>query len=187
MANIANLAPLTPFVSALIVRYLVLRRNDGAMIEAIRDESGDIAAPQVFMYSRGIIKIIFASAIFLPLVLLLLPDSVVQDARPLFDFSAFVFAGLLLLFWAYLYRYKIVVSRSQIKYGAFKISSIDLSCVTSIKYHWVNNGINLKLFCKSKRIGYFEGGVENFDGFAKAVRQRLPNEAQAETIGRASF
>lgn len=74
-----------------------------------------------------------------------------------------------------------------IKYGAFFLTSVDLRKVTSIKYFWVGNGINLKLFDNNKRIAIFEGGVENFDGFAKAVRRRLPDTIHAEAVGKASF
>jgi hypothetical protein len=187
MNGIANLAPLTPIVAGLVVRYLISRRDGGPLDEPGILEDEDVATPRVFMYPRGIVKAIFASAIFLPLVFILLPDSVVQDARPLFNLGAVLFGAALLFAWAYLYKYKILVTRDEIRYGAFKVASIDLSHVTSIRYFWVDNGINLKLFSKNKRIDLFEGGIENFDAFAKVVRRRLPQDAQVETIGKASF
>lgn len=187
MNGIANLAPLTPLVAGLVVRYLISRRDDGPLDESGILEDENVVTPRVFKYPRGIVKAIFASAIFLPLVFFLLPDSAVQDARALFNFAAILFGTALLFAWAYLYKYRILVTRDEIRYGAFKVASIDLRHVTSIRYFWVGNGINLKLFSKNKRVGLFEGGVENFDAFAKVVRRRLPQDAQVETIGKASF
>jgi hypothetical protein len=163
------------------------RRDDRSLDTPDIPLGDDIGTPQVFMYPRGIVKTIFASAVILPLVFLLLPDSAVQDARPMFNFAAAILGGVLLFAWAYLHKYRILVTRTEIRYGAFRVSSIDLRRVTAIIYFWVGNGINLKLFSKDKRIGLFEGGVENFDAFAKAVRQRLPQDVRTETVGKASF
>jgi hypothetical protein len=186
MSGLTSLAPLTPLAAGLAVGYLMSRRKH--VVEAGVGAGGDDAnAAHVFMYPRGILKGVFACAIILPLVFLLLPDAAVQDARGLFNFGAIVFGGLLWFSWIYLYRYRIVVTRNEVRYGAFRMSSIDLKQVTAIKYFWVGNGIHLKLLSGSRRIGYFEGGIENFDGFAKAIRQRLPNDVHAETVGSASF
>lgn len=187
VTDIVNLAPLAPLVTALVVRYLVSRRDDAMLREVHHEKNEDLKAPQVFAYPRGIVKATFVSAIVLPLVFFLLPDAAVQDARSLFNVGAVILGGLLLFSWVYLYKYRIIVTRNEIRYGAFKTSSIDLSRVTSIKYFWIDNGINLKLFRDNRRIGFFEGGVENFDTFAKAVRKRLPEGVQVETTGKASF
>lgn len=72
-------------------------------------------------------------------------------------------------------------------YGAFRPRTINLNNVTRIHYYWVNNGISLKLFAGKKRVAIFEGNVEHFDAFAKAVRRRIPKDAVAEAVGQASF
>jgi len=129
----------------------------------------------------------FVAAIVIPVVTLILPDSVVMDARPLFNFSA-ILASLLLFFcWLYFRKYRVVVGKDFIDYGAFKVRRVDLRGVTEIRYHWVNNGINLKLFSGSIRIALFEGGIDRFDDFAKCVRSRLPNTVVVKTEGRASL
>lgn len=184
MIHVTNLLPMAPFVGGLVALYLTSRRGYSAPGLVAEGSEQEV---QVFQYPRGILKAIFASAVILPLVFFLLPDEAVQDARPLFNFGALVLGGLLLYAWAYLHQYRIVVERGVIKYGAFFLTSVDLRRVTSIKYFWVGNGINLKLFDNNKRIAIFEGGIEDFDAFAKTVRRRLPDTIHAETIGKASF
>lgn len=184
MSGLTSLAPLTPLAAGLAVGYLVSRRKHAIEADAGGD---DLNAAHVFTYPRGILKGIVAGAIVLPLVFFLLPDAAVQDARDLFNLAAIVFGGLLWLSWIYLYRYRIVVTGNEIRYGAFRMSSIDLNQVTAIEYFRVGNGIHLKLLSGSRRIGYFEGGIEDFDGFAKAIRRRLPNDVRADTVGSASF
>lgn len=184
MNHVTNPLPMAPLVGGLVALYLTSRREHSAQGSATEGSEQKV---QVFQYPRGILKAIFASAIILPLVFFLLPDEAVQDARPAFNFVAVVLGGLLLYTWAYLHQYRIVVEPGIIKYGAFFLTIVDLRRVTSIKYFWVGNGINLKLFDNNKRIAIFEGGIENFDAFAKAVRRRLPDTIHVEAVGKASF
>lgn len=187
MSGLTSLVPLTPLVVGLAVACLMSRRKNPALEAEVGAGDDDLNATHVFRYPPGILKGVFACAVILPLVFLLLPDSAVQDARGMFDVGAVVFGGLLWFAWAYLYRYRIAVMRNEVRYGAFRMASIDLHQVTAIRYFRVGNGIHLKLLSGSRRIGYFEGGIENFDGFAKAVRRRLPADVRTETVGSASF
>jgi hypothetical protein len=187
MTSITSLAPLTPLIAGIVAHYLVSRREDRLAAASDARFEDEMDTPRVFRYPRGIVKAVFASAVVLPLVFLLLPDSAVQDARPMFNFAAVVLGGLLLFAWAYLHKYSILVTRNEVRYGAFRMTSIDLRCVTAISYFWVGNGVSLKLFSGDQRIGLFEGGVENFDTFAKMIRRRLPKSAREEVAGRASF
>lgn len=184
MNHVFNLLPAAPLVGVLVARYLTSRRGHSAQGSAT--EGGEQKV-QIFQYPRRILKAIFASAIIITLALFLLPDTAVQDARPLFNLGAVVLGGLVLYAWAYLHQYRIVVEPDMIKHGAFFLTTVDLRRVRSIKYSWVGNGISLKLFDSNKRIAVFEGGIENFDAFAKAVRRRLPDTIYAETVGKASF
>lgn len=186
MNHMVGLLPMAPLAGGMVALYLTSRRSRPVPGSLVTHE-GSEPEVQVFQYPRGILKAIFASAILLPLVFFLLPDSAVQDARPLFNLGAVVFGGLLIYAWAYLHQYRVVVGQGFIKYGAFRLSSLDLRKVTAIKYFWVGNGINLKLFDNDKRIAMFEGGIEDFDAFAKAVRRRLPPDIHVETVGKASF
>ena len=187
MIGIASLAPLTPLIAGVIAHYLVSRRDSGLMAKSDALMGDEVDTPRVFIYPGGIVKAIFVSAVILPLAFFLLPDSAVQDARAMFNFAAVILGGLLLFAWAYLRRYSILVTRNEIRYGAFRTASIDLKRVTAISYFWVGNGVSLKLFSGDERIGLFEGGIENFDAFAKAVRRRLPKSAREEVAGKASF
>lgn len=126
-------------------------------------------------------------AVAVPVGAFLLPDSVVLDARALFNVSGVAAGALLLWSWLYLRRYKVTLAAHTLTFGAFWPRTINLNDVTRIHYHWVGNGISLKLFAGKKRLAIFEGNIEHFDAFAKAVRRRIPNEAIAETVGEASF
>lgn len=182
-----TLAPLVPLVAAIGIRVLMGLRSDVA-----QPTRPDVAAAErdetlVFKYPKGSVRAVLVCAVLAPAMLLSLPDSWVLDARSSFNDIALAIGVFGLVAWSYLYRYRIVVSQQTLAYGAFKTAHIDLQTVTRVKYFWVGNGICLKLFAGHKRIGIFEGGIEGFDGFAKAVRARLPEGVTAETVGTASF
>jgi hypothetical protein len=142
---------------------------------------------QVYRSPQNLLGVILFFVIAMPIGVFLLPDSVVTDGRPLFNIFGGAAGGLLLYAWVYLKLFKITLASHALSYGAFFPRTINLNSVTRIRYHWVNNGISLKLFAGKKRVGIFEGNVEHFDNFAKAVRNRIPEDATAEAVGRASF
>jgi hypothetical protein len=184
MTIATNLVVLTPaFVG---VSLHLLRRfwlpEEGSSVSPSPDSRS-----QSFSYPSGIASVMFAAAIVIPVITFLLPDSIVLDVRPLFNLFA-IFASVLLFFcWLYFRKYQVTVGNDFIEYGAFKTERVDLRGVTEIRYHWVNNGINLKLFAGAHRIALFEGGIARFDDFAKCVRSRLPNTVTVKTEGRAAF
>lgn len=142
---------------------------------------------EIYRGPQGLLGVILFFSIVIPVGAFLLPDSVVLDARSLFNVSGVAVGTLFFWSWLYLKRYKITLNAHALTYGAFRLRTIDLNNVTLIHYHWVNNGISLKLFKGKKRIAIFEGNVEHFDAFAKSVRRRIPKDAIAETVGKASF
>lgn len=184
MNHLIYLAPLGPVLAGLVTGYLMSRDKRTASTTA---SEGGYTEVQVFKYPRGILKVCLAGSILFPLGLFLLPDSLVQDTRALGNVIATCFAFALLGACAYMYKFKIIVERDILKYGAFFTTSVDLRRVTAIKYYWVGDGISLKLFDHNKRIAIFEGNIENFDAFAKAVRRCLPAAVHVETVGKASF
>jgi hypothetical protein len=133
MSGMTSLVPLTPLVVGLAMSYFMSLRNQKAMSFETAVGATYAGAPKVFMYPQGIVKAIFVCAILLPIVFLLLPDSVVLDARPMFNVAAIVFGAMLLFAWAYLYKYRIVATHDEIRCGAFRSSSIDLRKVTAIR------------------------------------------------------
>jgi hypothetical protein len=181
-----DLQVLTPLVVGLAVSALVRSRlrREGSVAHSDAANQDDV---QVYRGPQGLLGLILFFAIAIPVGLFLLPDSAVQDARPLFNIFAVVAGGLLLWSWVYLKCFKIVLTDGTLTYGAFRPRTIDLNCVTRIRYHRVGNGISLKLFAGKKRVGIFEGSVEHFDAFAKSVRRRIPGDAIAETVGQATF
>jgi hypothetical protein len=179
-----NLIVLTPAVAGIVIRYLMRRRLRS---EAIADASLNIDIVQTFSYPKQNVDLIFILGIIFPIVIFILPESEVLDVRALFDIFAILVSLLLFFSWAYLRFYKITVNKGSIEYGSFRMSRIYLNEVTEIKYHWVNNGISLKLFSNGKKIALFEGGVSGFDNFARCVRARLPDSVHVETVGIASF
>ena len=179
-----NLIVLTPAVAGIAIRYLVRRRLRS---ETLKDAPLNINLVQTFSYPKQNVDIIFVLGIIFPILIFILPNSVVLDVRSLFNLFAILASSLLFFSWAYLRYYRIIVNHDSIEYGAFRMKRVDLSAVTAIKYHWVNNGISLKLFSNGKRVAIFEGGISGFDNFAKCVRSRLSDAVHVETVGRASF
>lgn len=184
MSIATNLVVLTPaFVGISLHLLKKLWLSDTRPNDSLSPNS----APQSFSYPSGVASVMFVAAIVIPVITIILPDSVVMDARPLFNFSAILASLLLFLCWFYFRKYRIVVGKDFIDYGAVKIKRVDLRGVTEIRYHWVNNGMNLQLFSGPGRIALFEGGIDRFDDFAKCVRSRLPNNVAVKTEGRASL
>lgn len=186
MFTLGNLSALTPLVGGVIAIFLnrATLRHETFSHSDYSSKADDV---QVFRGPQNLLGVILAFAVVIPVGILLLPDSVVLDVRPLFNFLGTA-AGVLLFFcWLYLRYYKIMLDGSTLTFGAFRMKTVDLRQVTRIHYHWVNDGISLKLYSGNKRIAIFEGNVARFDDFAKSVRLRLPKGAIAETVGRASF
>ena len=184
MNSMTNLVVLTPTVVGIFLQIFSKSWRPAETSDNVRNSS---AVPQSFYYPQGAAGIMFGAAIVIPLVTFFLPDSIVLDVRPMFNFLA-ICASLLCFFcWFYFRRYKVVVDKDFIEYGAFKTKRVDLRGVTEIRYHWVNNGINLKLFSGEHRIALFEGGIVGFDDFAKCVRARLPSTVIVKTEGRATL
>lgn len=184
MSQHTNLQVLTPLVVAVAVASL------RAWSARNRSSPPSVAAPgdaQIYRGPQGLLGVILFFAVAMPVGAFLLPDSVVLDARTLFNVSGIAAGALCFWSWLYLKRYKITLIDNALTYGAFRPRTIDLNHVTRIHYHWVNNGISLKLFSGKKRVAIFEGNVEHFDAFAKAVRRRIPADAVAEAVGQASF
>jgi hypothetical protein len=177
------LAPLVAGLSISALVGLALHTK----ITSSRTDALNQNSAKVYRSPQNLLGVIFFFAIAVPVGVFFLPDSVVMDARTLFNFSGLGAGALLLYCWVYLKRFKIILINHSLIYGAFVPRTIDLNAITRIRYHWVNNGISLKLFSGKKRVGIFEGNVENFDDFAKTVRHRIPKDAVAEAVGRASF
>ena len=179
-----NLQVLTPLVVGVVVAAL---RTWSLSKAAARPPVVIQGEAEIYRGPQGLLGVILFFAVAMPVGAFLLPDSVVLDVRGLFNFAGVAAGALLFFSWLYLRRYKITLVAHALTYGAFRSRTIDLNRVTRIRYHWVNNGISLKLFAGKKRIGIFEGNVEHFDAFAKSVRQRIPKDAIAETVGQATF
>ena len=181
-----SLQVLTPLIAgwavSVLVRSRLSRENSAMSIEPINQ--GDM---RVYRSPQNLLGVILFFAVAMPIGVFLLPDSVATDVRPLFNIFGVAAGGLLLYAWVYLKLFKITLAGHTLSYGAFFSRTINLNSVTRIRYHWVNNGISLKLFAGKERVGIFEGNVEHFDNFAKAVRNRVPGDAVAEAVGRASF
>lgn len=183
MSIAANLVVLTPAVVGISLNLL----KKWWVPDKKSSDSLDTCGAPSFFYPKGVAGVMFIAAIAIPLITFFLPDSIVLDVRSLFNAGS-VMASLLLFFcWFYFLKYRIVVGKDFIEYGAFKTKRVDLRGVTEIRYHWVNNGINLKLFSGVHRIALFEGGIERFDDFAKCVRSRLPHTVIVKTEGRATL
>jgi hypothetical protein len=182
----SGIAPLAPLVAGIVVSALLAARSRRES-EFAHDDKPSKLGVRLYRFPQGILGVIIFFAVAVPILVLLLPDSVVTDARPLFNWAA-ALCGLLLLYgWAYLKLFKITLAEHSVTYGAFFPRTIDLTTVTKIHYHWVNNGRSLRLYSGKKRIGIFEGGIEHFDDLAKSMRLRIPETAVAEAVGRASF
>lgn len=184
MSQHINLQVLTPFVVALAAASLrAWSARNGASPPPVA-AAGEV---EIYRGPQGLLGVILFFAVAIPVGAFLLPDSVVLDARSLFNVSGIAAGALCFWSWLYLGRYKITLTDHSLTYGAFRPRTINLNNVTRIHYHWVNNGISLKLFAGKKRIAIFEGNVEHFDAFAKALRKRIPEGAVAEAVGKASF
>jgi len=121
------------------------------------------------------------------MVVFLLPDSAVAGLRFETDVFGLAVGGILAFAWIYLRMYKIKVQDGFLDYGAFFTTRVNLTQVTRIRYHWVNKGIQLKLFANKKRLAIFEGGVVDFDRFAQRVRAESPSNIITEVFGQATF
>lgn len=186
MFTLGDWSVLTPLVGGVIAISL----NRARLRHDAFPSPGDVSKVddvQVYRGPQNLLGVILSLAVIIPIGVLFLPDSVVLDVRPLFNFSGTIAGILLFLCWLYLRYYKITLNGPMLTYGAFRLKTIDLRQVTRIHYHWVNDGISLKLYSENKRIAIFEGNVARFDDFAKSVRSRLPKDAIAETVGLASF
>lgn len=150
-------------------------------------EEGALADVQVFKYPRRPTGIIFFLSVVIPALIFFFPDSLVKDARPLFDLFSLFVAAIFLFAWAYFYWYEIRVDREFIVYGAFKKKDIKLTAITYIKYHWVNNGVSLKLYSGDRLLAVFEGGLSNFDALAQCIKRRATGCVKSEVVGKARF
>jgi hypothetical protein len=173
-------------VAGLAVSALVRSRRRTKTSSSGTDALNQNSA-KVYRSPQNFLGVILFFAIAVPVGVFFLPDSVVMDVRTLFNLSVLGAGALLFYCCVYLKCFKIILVDHSLTYGAFLPRTIDLNAITRIRYHWVNNGISLKLFSGKQRVGIFEGNVENFDDFAKAVRHRIPKDALAEAVGKASF
>jgi hypothetical protein len=152
MSIASNMIVLTPAVVGVILNIIQkhwLSCDNGSTIK-----EGEIRS---FSYPSGVDSVMFVAALLVPLVTFLLPNSVVLDARPLFNVSAILISAILFWLWFYFKNYKIVVGDNYIESGAFrKRRRVELGSVTEIRYHWVNNGINLKLFDGKNRVAFLK-------------------------------
>ena len=180
-----SLAPLAPLIGGVVGVGLYRQR----LARELRERSDAAPAAEgvrVYRYPQGILWPILLFAFGIPVAFFLLPSDVIE-AGPLTYVVPSALGAVFFWGWAYCKLYRIELESNTIRYGAIWPSSIDLTKVTRISYYRINNGINLKLFSGKHRIGIFEGGIENFDSFAKSVRLRIPSEAVAEAVGEASF
>ncbi|RUL69169.1 hypothetical protein [Dyella choica] len=185
-AFLMKIIVLVPFLASLLARAIAAKysrelEGGGKVEEAVH---GDF---RVFKYPKGPVSVIFYMGIVLPALFFFFPDSLVKDARLLFNLFALFVAVIFLGAWAYFYFYRITVGHGFVEHGAFKRSRLDLSLVTYIGYWWVNNGISLKLYAGKKRLAIFEGGISNFDAFAQCIRRQVVGDVKIETVGKAKF
>lgn len=141
----------------------------------------------IYRPRQDALPLILGFAVFFPLVVLTLPDAVVLDVRPMFDLGGGLASLSLFWSWVYFRRYRIVLIGERLAFGAFFMTPVDLSRVTRVRYHQVNDGVSLKLFAGKTQVAIFENSVAPFDAFAQDVRRRLPPDVIAETVGQARF
>ncbi|MFG6892076.1 hypothetical protein ACGYTX_08305 [Burkholderia pseudomallei] len=95
MSIAANLVVLTPAFVGISLYFLRRLWLPGMRPNDSQNPNG---GPQSFFYPSGVAGVTFVAAIVIPVIALMLPDSVVMDARPLFNLSpcCFSFAGSIL-------------------------------------------------------------------------------------------
>ena len=149
--------------------------------------SKKINGPLEYRYPL-ILTYMLCACLLAPLLLFIAPESVVEDARPQFLFMGICGSLLISISIFYCKLYAITIEPYSIRFGAFLKNEIRYESIRAVKYHWVNNGRYIKLTLATGQSKTFEKGVEDFDGLAKAIYQRLNKSIVAfSATGKASF
>jgi hypothetical protein len=167
----------------LIIIVLVGSLNRYLSVE----RSKNVAEGGEYRYPVSIVYMLYA-CLLSPLFLFIAPDDVVKDAQAQFVFMGIFAVLIIVASIVYCSRYAIKLKKDAIEFGAFSKREIKYKSIKLAKYHWVNNGQHLKLTLDTGASKTFERGVVDFDGFVKALYQKLDKASVSfSSAGRGSF
>lgn len=170
-----NLAPLTPLVVSVVAPLvLVLTR---------RNTHSEERGCSVYMWSQGLAYFILAGYLVLVLLLGFLPQSRAID-DPVGRVVMLTFAVVGALGFAYIHRYRVIVSDAAIQVGAFSQKRISFSDVADVRY--VQGQKSGQIILRSKSgvsINIWET-INDFGSCARAINARLPAGITLPSEGR---